>query len=269
MERDVYITERAREPRVACAVAAVMNAIKRSNSFRRSVARRKAGPQPADTTGAVCKTGPVMRPSGKKWASKFAVLHRDVLCIFASSKDWTPFRSFPEEALVLHGTICRVGESDGRECLIVQALMGAEVLLGMDSAAEAAAWLEATQAAAAVRVAHGSAASPSAAAAAEAGLRRGEAAAAALAAEGTAGRLHQVREETRRLEAQAAAARNEVASAEAEAARLAEATARTLEELRHVRQVQMHALVESPAVGGVGGGAGFFATSIRPHLRTS
>ena len=136
----------------------------------------------------------------------------------AQSQAWSPFRCFPEESYSLHGSSCHVALSvsacgEARtHCLVLQCA-GAEVTISMGDAAEVAAWLDAAQAAAAAR----GDAPPS-------------------PRQGGEGGAHQ---ETRRLEARAAAAREELSLVSSEAARRREATARTLGDCAYVLQVHV------------------------------
>ena len=200
-----------------------------------------------------------------KWASKWVVILRDVAFVFGSAKarrrpathathsatpraepatsrarpatlraprgdhlthlltqsqGWSPFRCFPEESYSLHGSRCHLSpgavyaSGEARtHCLVVQCASGAEVTISTGDAAEAAAWLEAAQAAAAAR----GAAPP-------------------RQPQGGQGGAYQ---ETRRLEARAAAAREELALVTSEAARVREATARTLGDCAYVLQVHL------------------------------
>ena len=204
-----------------------------------------------------------------KWASKWVVILRDVAFVFGSAKarrrpathathsatpragpatsrarpatlraprgdhlthlltlsqGWSPFRCFPEESYSLHGSRCHLSpgavyaSGEARtHCLVLQCASGAEVTISTGDAAEAAAWLEAAQAAAAARGAAPPRPRPRQ-------LQGGE------------GGAYQ---ETRRLEARAAAAREELALVTSEAARVREATARTLGDCAYVLQVHL------------------------------
>ena len=140
------------------------------------------------------------------------------------SQGWSPFRCFPEESYSLHGSRCHLSpgavyaSGEARtHCLVLQCASGAEVTISTGDAAEAAAWLEAAQAAAAARGAAPPRPRPRQ-------LQGGE------------GGAYQ---ETRRLEARAAAAREELALVTSEAARVREATARTLGDCAYVLQVHL------------------------------
>ena len=68
-------------------------------------------------------------------------------------------------------------------------------------------------------------------------------------------------------EARAAAAREELERVNAEAARVREATTRTLGDCAYILQVQMDKVVDE--IGADGSAEGFFASQIRPYLARS
>lgn len=260
----------------------------RSNSFRRSVARRNKQPDAVAATvataadGGVRRTGTVLRHNGKKWVARFGVLHADAVCLFASPKDWTPFRSFPEEVHLLDAAVTtKVGPSkDGELCLTIDSPTFVEpLMLSMESGEEAEAWQLAIQEAVGARTrAVGEheqqlGEARRAAEAAEAELRSAQAkASTALGAPSSAGagakaRLDELRAQAKELTARAAETREAVATARAEAARLSDEAARARDELQHVRQVQMENIVDE--VGPEGDGPGFFESVIRPRMEAA
>ena len=257
---------RAAAGRAAAEAAAAGKAIKRNNSFRRSVARRRQPEDPEEAeqaAGCVFKLGAMALSvqSGEagwgEWATKFVVLLRDVVFVFGSSKDWSAFRCFPEESLPLRGARCTVGAASagGDACLLIESGGTKLAISGAisPSAEEAGAWHSAAQAAAAAR---GEAPARQAAGASREQAAGGRG--------GAAGGPQHLLEETRRLEARTAAAREEVAAVSAEVARIREVTARKLGDCAYVQQVEMDKLVDE--IGAGGSEQGFFATRIRPYL---
>ena len=263
----------------------------RSNSFRRSVAKRNkpdaapAAPA-AGAGGGVCRTGTVLRHNGKKgekgkWVARFGVLHADAVCLFASPKDWTPFRSFPEEVHLLDPAVTtKVGpSSDGELCLTVDSpTFDAPLMLSMESGEEAEAWQLAIQEAVVVRTGatreHEQRLGDArrAAEAAEAELRAAQAKAGAAAGEPSsaaagATRLDKLRAQADGLTTRAAETREAAATARAEAAQLADEAAHARDELQHVRQVQMENIVDE--VGPDADGPGFFESVIRPRVEAA
>jgi len=272
----------------------------RSNSFRRSVAKRNKQPDaaaaavataatPAGGGGGVRRTGTVLRHNGKKWVARFGVLHADAVCLFASPKDWTPFRSFPEEVHLLDAAVTtKVGPSeDGELCLTIDSPTFDEpLMLSMESGEEAEAWQLALQEAVGARtgaarewtgarVEHAQRLDEArgAAAAAESELKAAQVKAAVAVGEpssagaGAKARLDELRAQTDELAARAAETREAVATARAEAARLTDEAARARDELQHVRQVQMENIVDE--VGPEADGPGFFESVIRPRVEAA
>lgn len=181
--------------------------------------QRKGAPRPCNPCDAPCNP---TRPACNLTRAPGVVT---LLYLLTLSQGWSPFRCFPEESYSLHGSRCHLSpgavyaSGEARtHCLVLQCASGAEVTISTGDAAEAAAWLEAAQAAAAARGAAPPRPRP----------RQG--------GEGGKGGAYQ---ETRRLEARAAAAREELALVTSEAARVREATARTLGDCAYVLQVHL------------------------------
>ena len=188
--------------------------------------QRKGAPPPCNPCDALCnptrRACNLTRPACNLTRAPGVVT---LLYLLTLSQGWSPFRCFPEESYSLHGSRCHLSpgavyaSGEARtHCLVLQCASGAEVTISTGDAAEAAAWLEAAQAAAAARGAATPRPRP----------RPGW--------EGGEGGAYQ---ETRRLEARAAAAREELALVTSEAARVREATARTLGDCAYVLQVHL------------------------------
>ena len=189
--------------------------------FGSAKARRR--PATHTTQSATPRAGPATSRAGPATPRAPGVV--TLLYLLTLSQGWSPFRCFPEESYSLHGSRCHLSpgavyaSGEARtHCLVLQCASGAEVTISTGDAAEAAAWLEAAQAAAAARGAATPRPRP----------RPGW--------EGGEGGAYQ---ETRRLEARAAAAREELALVTSEAARVREATARTLGDCAYVLQVHL------------------------------
>ena len=124
-----------------------MELLRRSNSFRRKV-KATAGEAAGGRSTALLRAN-VHRLSGKKWISRFAVLHEHALCLYVSPNEWTPFRSFPSEVVWRDGLHVRSvpvyseGEPDrkGAYHISVETPGAAPVLLAFSTPSEAAQWV--------------------------------------------------------------------------------------------------------------------------------
>uniref|UniRef100_A0A7S4B2J7 PH domain-containing protein n=1 Tax=Chrysotila carterae TaxID=13221 RepID=A0A7S4B2J7_CHRCT len=106
--------------------------LRRSNSFRREVVKRgrnaEKGAASSDSATAEVGTvnsnrasrsrllhsGLVFRLNGKKWSPYFAVAFGNAICFYSSKSEWTSFRSFPSDVLLLNELQAEATTAEGR-----------------------------------------------------------------------------------------------------------------------------------------------------------
>eukprot|EP00966_Prymnesium_polylepis_P078240 1813916-Prymnesium_polylepis.1 len=120
----------------------------RSNSFRRTLSRRRSESEPASSEDGVLVSGPVAKLNSGKWQKSHAVVHGELLLLHKDAKDWTPFRAFPDEVVCLAAASVAVDSADGRDHCVVISAGGHRCVLCLRSDTEAAQWRDAVQRAA-------------------------------------------------------------------------------------------------------------------------